>query len=108
MKLLLLIGCCITSSAIFAQYKNPKVFKYDAFQGNQNLHVKSLPSLASGLQPGVHLLPFDKMPCFVPDTRAVVAMPNAWTAAIVIPFRSSMPNAAQPNQNLKGRTLKVN
>ncbi len=34
-------------------------------------------SSATKLEPGVYALPIDNMPCIVPDTKEIAAMPNA-------------------------------
>lgn len=39
--------------------------------------------------PGVYALPQDGMPCIVPDTNSIAAMPNA--APEVYPYRKDMP-----------------
>ena len=44
-------------------------------------------------KPGVHALPQDGMPCIVPDTNSIAAMPNA-AKAIPVPPANRMPNAA--------------
>lgn len=40
-------------------------------------------------QPGVYALPQDGMPCIVPDTNGIAAMPNA--APRMYPYRKDMP-----------------
>jgi hypothetical protein len=42
-------------------------------------------------KPGVYALPQDNMPCIVPDTKDIAAIPNAWLRPSV-PFRSAIPN----------------
>lgn len=44
----------------------------------------------------IRTLPFDNMPCIVPNTKDIAAMPNAWKGKVRVPFRSQMPNPAQP------------
>ena len=41
--------------------------------------------------PGIYYLPQDNMPCLVPDTKDIAAIPNAWPQAQV-PFKSAIPN----------------
>jgi hypothetical protein len=106
MKLLLLFGCCLCSSAIFAQYKSPKVFKYDAFAGD-SLKLKMFPLAAIRPQPGVYHLPIDRMPCIVPDLHASVSIPNAWKGPVLVPFNSQIPNPALPKQEQKEKNLKT-
>ena len=45
--------------------------------------------LATRKAPGVYALPQDNMPCVVPDTKDVAAIPNA--AHQVYPYREDMP-----------------
>ena len=40
-------------------------------------------------EPGVYALPQDNMPCVVPDTNGIAAMPNA--APLLYPYRKDMP-----------------
>jgi hypothetical protein len=47
-------------------------------------------------KPGVYAMPQDGMPCIVPDTNDIAAMPNA-AKAIPVPPANRMPNAA-PNR----------
>lgn len=44
--------------------------------------------------PGVYALPQDGMPCVVPDTEGLAAMPNA--APMIYPYRKDMPT--RPNK----------
>jgi hypothetical protein len=46
-----------------------------------------------GKKPGVYPLRQDRMPCIVPDTNALVAIPNAFGKP-VLPFRTEIPNAS--------------
>ena len=41
--------------------------------------------------PGVYYLPQDNMPCLVPDTKDIAAIPNAWPH-VQVPFKSAIPN----------------
>lgn len=47
-------------------------------------------------KPGVHRLPQDNMPCIVPDTKNIAAMPNAWKGAVKVPYRSNPPQIPNP------------
>ena len=40
---------------------------------------------------GIYYLPQDTMPCLVPDTKDLAAIPNAWLN-VQVPFKSFMPN----------------
>ena len=42
-------------------------------------------------KPGVYALPHDNMPCLVPDTKDIAAIPNVWRNPSV-PFISNIPN----------------
>ena len=42
-------------------------------------------------KPGVYGLPLDGMPCIVPDTTGIAAIPNA--SPFMMPFRKDIPNA---------------
>jgi hypothetical protein len=108
MKLLFMIGSCVCSSAIFAQYKNPQVYKYDAFRHDTTLQLRMFPPVGNQVQRGVYQLPLDKMPCVVPDVRASIAIPNAWGGAVVIPFYSRIPNPALPKLDQREKSLKTN
>lgn len=46
---------------------------------------------------GIRYLPQDGMPCLVPDTKDIVAIPNAWPK-VEVPFASKIPNPALPNR----------
>ena len=46
---------------------------------------------------GIHYLPQDGMPCIVPDTEDIVAIPNAWSK-VEVPFIYKIPNPALPNR----------
>jgi hypothetical protein len=45
------------------------------------------------IKPGVYKLRQDNMPCIIPDTKDIVAIPNAF-ANVTIPFKTQMPNGA--------------
>jgi hypothetical protein len=42
-------------------------------------------------EPGIHILPLDGMPCIVPDTKDIAAIPNAMPSDL-FPFKNTMPN----------------
>lgn len=60
----------------------------------RTLDLNILGSKAIKLKPGVHALPQDGMPCIVPDTNDIAAMPNA-AKAISVPSANRIPNAAR-------------
>lgn len=52
--------------------------------------------------PGIHYLPQDNMPCLVPDTKDMAAIPNAWPH-VQLPFQSAIPNPGLQNKPLVDR-----
>jgi len=62
----------------------------------RTLNLNMLGSKVIKRKPGVYTLPQDGMPCIVPDTNSIAAMPNA-AKAISVPPANRMPNAA-PNR----------
>lgn len=52
-------------------------------------------------KPGVHCLLQDGMPCLVPDTKDIAAIPNAWKGKIIIPFTGNFPRIPNPVQRQK-------
>ncbi|MGV3527604.1 MAG: hypothetical protein ACO1OO_01825 [Flavisolibacter sp.] len=52
----------------------------------------------------VRTLPVDNMPCIVPNTKDIAAMPNAWKGKVRVPFLSQIPNPAQPQIKLEDIT----
>ncbi|MDB5206902.1 MAG: hypothetical protein JWR72_1977 [Flavisolibacter sp.] len=44
-----------------------------------------------GAKPGVSRLPQDGMPCIVPDTKDIVAIPNAFKGKVSVPFAGNPP-----------------
>lgn len=59
--------------------------------------------LAVPVKPGTYNLPQDGMPCIVPDTEGIAAMPNA-AKVVKVPFRSQMPNAYKPKTEVPDLT----
>lgn len=56
-------------------------------------------SLPAKKKPGVYRLQQDGMPCIVPDTKDIAAMPNAFKGEAKVPFLAQpprIPNAAAP------------
>jgi len=115
MKLLFICVFCFFSFWCFSQVpdnKNAWVMPVPdsllkKFKGNNNEGLKHQfeeylqrnkhqNQLLANKHGNVALLPLDHMPCIVPDTNAIIPMPNAWSG-IVIPFHSPyhrIPNPA--------------
>jgi hypothetical protein len=107
MKKLLLVACVSIATDLYAQDFQPDLQKLIAKSPYVTMKqdtVKQLPQLPQLLAlgkkaaPGVYALPQDGMPCIVPDTNSIAAMPNAAKASTV-PLANQMPNAA-PKQRL--------
>lgn len=60
----------------------------------RTLDLNMLGAKAMKRKPGVYSLPQDGMPCIVPDTNDIAAMPNA-AKAIAVPPANRIPNAAR-------------
>ncbi len=104
------ISCIFFSLALFAQFikEDMKQKREDAIKNrNSNNTTFSLPQfLLINQEPnnlqghingqqvtaGTYNLLLDGMPCIVPDTHGMVAIPNAFPN-VSVPFKSSMPNA---------------
>lgn len=95
MKLLLCLAGLLISAFTFAQ--NNRVFRADISllrpDSNGKGSVEEL--ILSHPAPGIYRLPIDRMPCVVPATDALAAMPNAWKGEVVPryqPGTHSIPN----------------
>jgi len=109
MKLLLTAVGLFMATGLYAQEFQPDINKLIAqsplFKSEvdtvkprllpRTLDLNMLGSKAVKLRPGVYSLPQDGMPCIVPDTDGIVAMPNAAKASAVPP-ENRMPNAYTP------------
>jgi hypothetical protein len=63
------------------------------------LKIEPLPEQQARLvpkEPGVYALPQDNMPCIVPDTNRIAAIPNAGPR--LYPYRKDMPTRPQKKQ----------
>ncbi len=89
-KTVLLILFCGFSSLSFAQVFKPDIKKLADKAAAQNFQKQNKPlvfkarlrqpivtSTSIKREPGVYALPIDNMPCVVPDTKDIAAMPNA-------------------------------
>lgn len=112
MKYLLLGMTTLISSALFAQNKEEATKKQEALQLKLNEFIASHPILKNQLlpkdsitiipgkrtlTPGTYFLRQDNMPCIVPDTKEIAAIPNT-APSITLPFKTTIPN---PSQKLK-------
>lgn len=115
MKPLLFLALLLLASASRAQVNDIdiKKFKGDAdyrnkiFKGLNIPALKSTPQLLSTqpfttgqLNLGVNRLPLDGMPCIVPDTKDIAAMPNAWKGKVAVPFTGNPPRIPNPSSTV--------
>jgi hypothetical protein len=85
MKLLLLLTSFSISAVVSAQNFQPDIdkmvskSKFRDLLNIETIDVKAAPfELGKNPEPGVYSLPQDNMPCIVPDTKELAAMPNAF------------------------------
>lgn len=123
MKLLLLFSFCIFSVCAFGQIPNnrqPWRFQIDSlknFKGNNGdlskqlqdyLLRKKLQATLANKQGNIIFLPQDHMPCIIPNTSGIAAIPNAWGGSSA-PYRPQfhpIPNPALPKmQSYQGNVL---
>jgi len=122
MKLLLLFALCILSLCTWAQRDNNNTWRLNPevlnrFKGNNDsLHNQMQNSfqrkgdpnnLLSSIHGNVATLPQDHMPCIVPDTKNIAAIPNVWKG-VSVPYRSQsrpIPNPALPKDSIKYNAL---
>ena len=116
MKLLFIIMFCLLSA-----YSNAQTNKQELSQKQADAHLKNYRLnqpvmimrdtlfsimnknlLASGKKPGIYLLK-DGMPCLVPDTKDIAAIPNVWKGQVGTFYQSNepqIPNPIKPNAQL--------
>ena len=106
MKLLFLLSFCCLFLIGLSQISEDFIIKnqlkstkeIQKILTNENLHLNRLSTKVSSPlylvnpEPGIHTLPLDGMPCIVPDTKDIAAIPNAMSNSL-IPFKNTMPNA---------------
>ncbi len=91
-KTILLILFCGFSTLSISQVFEPDLKKLADKAATQNFQKQNKPqvlkvfpkqpivtSTAIKPKPGVYVLPLDNMPCLVPDTKQIAAIPNALT-----------------------------
>lgn len=118
MKLLPLFALCALSQTAFSQIDQDEIVKerleelYREGLDGGKVRCYSLPLKPGGgygqnlesiglRKPGIYALPQDRMPCIVPDTGGIVAIPNAFPA-VSVPYKpTTIPNAWE------GPSLKV-
>lgn len=112
MKLLLmLLTCCSVSGVVNAQklmdfQKQGNYEKVlEQFRARAAVRVLRDSMLLLGYntapiapgKPGVYRLPQDGMPCIVPDTKEVAAIPNGFKGKASIPFTGNPPRIPNPS-----------
>jgi len=122
MKPLLISVFCFFSFCVFGQvrdHENPSTMPFPdslfkKFKGDNNEVLqqqlqhylqlnKQQNQLLANKKGNVAFLPQDHMPCMVPDTNAIIPMPNAWSV-IANPYHSPynpIPNPALPTLSFK-------
>lgn len=105
MKLLLLFLFCVGSSVVFSQGNQNQPSKVEGIKNDdlssqfQSYFRKQEFSIQlPSNQNKVTALAQDNMPCVVPDTKAIAAIPNAWSN-VTIPYQPkfhSIPNPVLP------------
>jgi len=113
--LLLLLTCfaCLMGQAqnelydlqkLKADPYNVPLFKNKArvFPNNKDSLINSISGqlFLKNAKPGVHRLPQDGMPCIVPDTKDIAAIPNTFNGTVGVPFTGNRPRI--PNGNQRG------
>ena len=113
MKPLLTFACLLCSVMAVAQNHNYDSVLRKMIEGN-GLHLnngtvvltlappvnKVAPTErdANGrLLPGVHRLPQDGMPCVVPDTKDIAAIPNFYNGKVSVPYAGNTPHIPNPS-----------
>lgn len=117
MKLLFVLLCTTLSLSLSAQVLGPDVEKQieesirkrveedktrKMRPSHPLLNLEPLPEEQQGQvpkKPGIYALPQDGMPCIVPDTKDMAALPNA--APLVYPYRQDMPAKPYPKGSTK-------
>jgi hypothetical protein len=123
MKLLMATALSVISFCSLAQQDNnawrmnPEILK--RFKGNNDSLQKQMHNyfqkegvpinLLSNMHGNVAILPQDRMPCIVPNTKDISPIPNAWSG-VTVPYKSPVhpiPNPALPvpKQSFRYNTL---
>lgn len=109
MKQLLLMGSFLFSFCAMAQEfkydipkkvvvtQRPDIYTLPLSPQQRDSLIKQFKTDMVKVGSGIHYLPQDGMPCLVPDTKDIVAIPNAWPK-MEVPFMSQTPNPALPNR----------
>ena len=120
MKLLISSILCFSSFTVVAQINNEEILRNrlqqlnDSYSnGLKDQNILSLKPKTYDLkkseilsrQPGVYSLPQDGMPCIVPDTNGIAAMPNAFPN-VSVPFKTTMPNVSPQRPLLREKVVK--
>jgi hypothetical protein len=114
MKLVFAVASLLAGPALHAQEFQPDLqkiidnsrlsrLKQDTLGQIPNAFGYHLPSLEPKVvkpAPGIYSLPQDGMPCIVPDTQNIAAMPNA-TRREVTPPANRIPNGVKGKRGLQ-------
>jgi hypothetical protein len=77
--------------------------KLQQFPGVKPTSERNLQAMQPNkLSPGIYKLPQDNMTCIVPDTKDVVAMPNA-ASQVKIFFKTNIPNGYKSKVGIKDK-----
>jgi hypothetical protein len=104
MKLLILSALSLLSFRTFAQLKVEKSpfptnrIEFSLKNNNKDISKKFFEGNLRQEQTKIIALPQDHMPCVIPDTKSIAAIPNAWSN-VTIPYRPDfhpIPNPALP------------
>jgi hypothetical protein len=90
---------CITF-LVSAQEKTPHKNKVPQRQNNVLFSNPNAYPFIKNV-PGTYKLRQDNMPCIVPDTKDIAAIPNAWSSTVSL-YRGNMPNGGRPRIRYKG------
>ena len=115
MKLLLISACCFFSTSTIGQNLFPdqkpaasidlltrlRSNAQVGIPGSKDSLILKLKNTQFGKHPRVYSLPQDNMPCIVPDTKDLAAIPNVWPGKVERRFKSRIPNPYLPNTEAK-------
>ncbi|HVG40246.1 MAG TPA: hypothetical protein VM888_01445 [Chitinophagaceae bacterium] len=103
MKFLFILAFLFLISTAKAQTKKPQPDKVPQQNDALFLNPNFYPYIKKA--PGTYKLRQDNMPCIVPDTKEIAAVPNAWSQTIPL-YKGSMPNGGRPNVRIQYNAFK--